>query len=120
MRLNFLALGGASCAPPSSSALSVLVHAPCEPSLTRLSHKPLQISAPRTTNTSRALRAGTGLLSILMSRAAPLVLPANAAAAKTLPATVIFLHGLGDTGRGWASAAVSWQKLMPHVKFVLP
>lgn len=33
-------------------------------------------------------------------------------------ATVIFLHGLGDTGNGWAP--VGQQLNIPHVKFIFP
>jgi len=33
-------------------------------------------------------------------------------------ATVIFLHGLGDTGRGWASEMASLR--LPHVKIICP
>lgn len=33
-------------------------------------------------------------------------------------ATVIFLHGLGDTGHGWATALASIR--IPHVKYVCP
>mmetsp|Transcript_27940 Transcript_27940/g.39434 ORF Transcript_27940/g.39434 Transcript_27940/m.39434 type:complete len:222 (-) Transcript_27940:158-823(-) len=36
------------------------------------------------------------------------------------PATVIVLHGLGDSGHGWSDAAGMWQKALPHCKFVLP
>ncbi|ORX90284.1 Phospholipase/carboxylesterase [Basidiobolus meristosporus CBS 931.73] len=35
-------------------------------------------------------------------------------------ATVIFLHGLGDSGNGWAPATAAIAPLLPHVKFVLP
>jgi predicted esterase len=35
-------------------------------------------------------------------------------------ATVIFLHGLGDSGAGWAPVTEHLRKLLPHVKFVLP
>ncbi|KXJ93742.1 Phospholipase/carboxylesterase/thioesterase [Microdochium bolleyi] len=37
-------------------------------------------------------------------------------------ATVIFLHGLGDTGHGWASAVENWRmrSRLNHVKFLLP
>lgn len=35
-------------------------------------------------------------------------------------ATVILLHGLGDTARGWADFAPMLQMQMPHVKFVFP
>jgi predicted esterase len=35
-------------------------------------------------------------------------------------AAVIFLHGLGDTGEGWRTAATQLAKRLPHVKFLLP
>ncbi|CAG8509040.1 4735_t:CDS:2 [Paraglomus occultum] len=35
-------------------------------------------------------------------------------------ATVFFLHGLGDTGSGWAPVADEIGRTMPHVKFILP
>jgi len=44
----------------------------------------------------------------------PVVIPAVA----RHTASVIFLHGLGDTGHGWA-AALQMQKL-PHVKYICP
>jgi len=34
--------------------------------------------------------------------------------------TVIFLHGLGDTGAGWSLNCEDMQTRNPHVKFVLP
>src|SRR4051812_47172051 len=35
-------------------------------------------------------------------------------------AAVIFLHGLGDTGDGWAPVAPVLATHLPHVKFVFP
>ncbi|KAL8387214.1 hypothetical protein RB595_010072 [Gaeumannomyces hyphopodioides] len=37
-------------------------------------------------------------------------------------ATVIFVHGLGDTGHGWASAVENWRRRskLDQVKFILP
>ncbi|KAI8051460.1 Phospholipase/carboxylesterase/thioesterase [Syncephalis plumigaleata] len=35
-------------------------------------------------------------------------------------ATVFFMHGLGDSGAGWAPATESLARHLPHVKFVLP
>ena len=35
-------------------------------------------------------------------------------------ATVIILHGLGDTGRGWSDFGPMLQASMPHIKFVFP
>ncbi|CAI4210836.1 unnamed protein product [Parascedosporium putredinis] len=52
------------------------------------------------------------------SRRASLIIPA---AAKHT-ATVIFAHGLGDTGYGWQSAVENWRRRqrLDHVKFILP
>ncbi|KAJ3215023.1 hypothetical protein HK099_006558 [Clydaea vesicula] len=48
-------------------------------------------------------------------------LPAKILNAKTQhTATVIFLHGLGDSGHGWAPVAEMLQPHMKHVKFILP
>jgi hypothetical protein len=51
-------------------------------------------------------------------RIAPLVFPA----ASQHTATVIFVHGLGDTGHGWASAVENWRRRekLSQVKFILP
>ncbi|KAL2753985.1 hypothetical protein ACRALDRAFT_1062958 [Sodiomyces alcalophilus JCM 7366] len=48
----------------------------------------------------------------------PLVFPA----AGRHTATVIFAHGLGDTGHGWASAVENWRRRqrLDEVKFILP
>ncbi|KAJ6515397.1 Phospholipase/carboxylesterase/thioesterase [Mycena sanguinolenta] len=35
-------------------------------------------------------------------------------------ATVIFVHGLGDTGNGWKPVAQMLSRELPHVKWVLP
>ncbi|KAJ6610411.1 Phospholipase/Carboxylesterase-domain-containing protein, partial [Mycena sp. CBHHK59/15] len=35
-------------------------------------------------------------------------------------ATVIFVHGLGDTGNGWKPVADMFRRDLPHVKWVLP
>ncbi|EFX02214.1 acyl-protein thioesterase 1 [Grosmannia clavigera kw1407] len=54
----------------------------------------------------------------MVSRAAPLVFPATA----RHTATVIFAHGLGDSGHGWAAAVENWRRRqrLEEVKFVLP
>lgn len=54
----------------------------------------------------------------MVSRAAPLVLPATA----RHTATVIFAHGLGDSGHGWVAAVENWRRRqrLEEVKFVLP
>lgn len=48
----------------------------------------------------------------------PLIFPA----VKTHTATVIFSHGLGDTGHGWASGVENWRRRerLDEVKFILP
>ncbi|KAI5467883.1 acyl-protein thioesterase 1 [Mariannaea sp. PMI_226] len=52
------------------------------------------------------------------NRLAPIVVPA----AKQHTATVIFAHGLGDTGHGWAGAVENWRRRqrLDEVKFILP
>lgn len=45
-------------------------------------------------------------------------LPAIVPAARKATAAVIFLHGLGDTGHGWAEALASIRT--PHVKYICP
>ena len=51
-------------------------------------------------------------------RLPPLIFPA----ATQHTATVIFVHGLGDTGHGWASAVENWRRRsrLSEVKFILP
>lgn len=44
--------------------------------------------------------------------------PAIVPAARKATAAVIFLHGLGDTGHGWAEAFASIRT--PHVKYICP
>ncbi|SCO78480.1 probable Acyl-protein thioesterase 1 [Fusarium oxysporum] len=53
-----------------------------------------------------------------VNRLAPLVIPA----AKQHTATVIFAHGLGDTGYGCAIAVENWRRgqQLDEVKFILP
>ncbi|KAL4062862.1 Phospholipase/carboxylesterase/thioesterase [Scleroderma yunnanense] len=46
----------------------------------------------------------------------PLIVPAE----QTHTATVIFVHGLGDTGYGWKPVADMLSRAMPHVKWILP
>uniref|UniRef100_A0A3B3XKB0 Acyl-protein thioesterase 1 n=1 Tax=Poecilia mexicana TaxID=48701 RepID=A0A3B3XKB0_9TELE len=45
-------------------------------------------------------------------------LPAIVPAARKATAAVIFLHGLGDTGHGWAEAFEGIR--IPHVKYICP
>ncbi|KDQ13022.1 hypothetical protein BOTBODRAFT_33906 [Botryobasidium botryosum FD-172 SS1] len=35
-------------------------------------------------------------------------------------ATVVFIHGLGDTGAGWSQVAEMLGSQLPHIKFILP
>ncbi|KAJ2457747.1 hypothetical protein GGF42_002494 [Coemansia sp. RSA 2424] len=41
-------------------------------------------------------------------------------ARSTHTASVIFIHGLGDSGHGWAPVAQQLARTQPHVKFILP
>ncbi|GJC97379.1 acyl-protein thioesterase 1 [Colletotrichum higginsianum] len=65
-----------------------------------------------------AVPAAPEAMSSSLARTAPLVFPA----AGKHTATVIFAHGLGDTGHGWASAVENWRRRqrLDEVKFVLP
>ncbi|KAJ7118590.1 Phospholipase/Carboxylesterase-domain-containing protein [Mycena crocata] len=54
-----------------------------------------------------------------MAAIAPLKFIAVPALAKHT-ATVIFVHGLGDTGAGWKPVADMFKSDLPHVKWVLP
>lgn len=47
---------------------------------------------------------------------APIVVPART----KHTATMIMLHGLGDTGDGWAGIAGEFAAQLPHVKFIFP
>ncbi|KAI1848263.1 hypothetical protein JX266_005976 [Neoarthrinium moseri] len=53
-----------------------------------------------------------------LKRLPPLLFPAT----KLHTATVIFVHGLGDTGAGWADAVQNWRRRsrLDEVKFILP
>ena len=57
-------------------------------------------------------------MSSITRRAPPLLFPATA----KHTATVIFIHGLGDTGHGWAGAVENWRRRqrLDEVKFILP
>jgi predicted esterase len=35
-------------------------------------------------------------------------------------ATVIFCHGLGDTGNGWSDVGIQLSPALPNVKFIFP
>ncbi|CAO3596253.1 unnamed protein product [Absidia cylindrospora] len=35
-------------------------------------------------------------------------------------ATVVFLHGLGDSGNGWSFLADELSGILPHIKWILP
>jgi len=48
--------------------------------------------------------------------AAPLVLDAK----QKHTGTIIFLHGLGDTGAGWADPMENIQSMLPYLKVILP
>ena len=35
-------------------------------------------------------------------------------------ATVVLMHGLGDSADGWQSMAEQWASVFPYIKFILP
>ena len=53
-----------------------------------------------------------------LRRLPPLLFAPN----KKHTASVIFLHGLGDSGHGWADAVENWRRRskLDEVKFILP
>jgi hypothetical protein len=75
-------------------------------------------SLTTTTTITDASRTTTPLTMASVRRTAPLVFPAVG----RHTATVIFAHGLGDTGNGWASAVEHWRRRqkLDEVKFILP
>lgn len=56
-------------------------------------------------------------LPLKMGQAGGLVLPAAFAKHS---ATVILLHGLGDSAEGLEDLAQAWRQQLPHIKFILP
>lgn len=52
----------------------------------------------------------------MLSVTAPLIIEATA----THTASLIFLHGLGDSGLGWAPVARDFARQFPFMKFILP
>lgn len=53
-----------------------------------------------------------------MAAIAPIIVPATRSVPHT--ATIVFLHGLGDTGAGWKQVAQMLSQQVPHIKWVLP
>lgn len=75
-------------------------------------------SSQQDTPSADASRSTTAPAMASVRRTAPLVFPAIG----RHTATVIFAHGLGDTGNGWASAVEHWRRRqkLDEVKFILP
>jgi len=55
-------------------------------------------------------------ISPAMAYRAPLVIEATG----KHTASVLILHGLGDSGHGWGSLFQGMKSLLPHVKWILP
>ncbi|POR32667.1 Uncharacterized protein TPAR_07089 [Tolypocladium paradoxum] len=102
---------------PSLSAVPLHFAAASEPSS---AHSPADHLATRVSTDGHHQQppTTTSAMSSSIRRAAPLVFPA----ASRHTATVIFVHGLGDTGAGWADAVEHWQRRhrLDEIKFVLP
>lgn len=83
-------------------------------------HRPAAYQHP--SPTLRETPANTVVMSAASTssvrRAAPLVFPA----VSRHTATVIFVHGLGDTGHGWSDAVEMWRRRqkLNEIKFILP
>jgi hypothetical protein len=76
-------------------------------------HCPGNSPAPLSTSPRRRSNMSSSI-----TRLPPLLFPATA----RHTATVIFIHGLGDTGHGWAGAVENWRRRqrLDEVKFILP
>jgi predicted esterase len=61
--------------------------------------------------------AAAGSMPSSLKYRAPIVVPARQ---QPHTATVVVLHGLGDTGDGWAGAAPELAAALPHARFVFP
>jgi hypothetical protein len=63
-------------------------------------------------------RSPSSTANMSLRRLPPLLFPA----ASRHTATVIFVHGLGDTGYGWADTVENWRRRsrLNEVKFILP
>jgi hypothetical protein len=76
---------------------------------------PVSCSYVPQTHDSRVLRLKGGRdVRHNMAAASPVVVPAKSSHS----ATVIWLHGLGDSGSGWAP--IAQQLSLPHVKWIFP
>jgi predicted esterase len=67
------------------------------------------------------------MVALVLALAAPttaassrLAEPRAFGSSKSTTSTLIMLHGLGDTGNGWADFAQLVRKQLPHVKVLLP
>jgi lysophospholipase-2 len=62
-------------------------------------------------------KAAANMSSPTLRYRSPIVIPARQ---QPHTATVIVLHGLGDTGDGWAGAAPELAQALPHARFIFP
>jgi hypothetical protein len=91
------------------------VHRPASKPLADLSSSEETSTHSQAATSFRSLAAK---MSASANRGAPLIFPA----VSRHTATVIFSHGLGDTGHGWVSAVEHWRRRqkLDEVKFILP
>ena len=85
---------------------------------TILSETSLSTTTSISTSTSHPSITNTDNMASAISRRTPLIFKAVG----KHTATVIFTHGLGDTGQGWAQAVHHWRNNseLDEIKFVLP
>jgi lysophospholipase II len=118
-----VALAGIMLARLSSGSLRTSVAASPPPPLRAASAAAVAAVArnntatPRPSVAAKSSTAANANMSSLRYRS-PIVIPAQNGRPHT--ATVIVLHGLGDTGDGWAGAAPELGAALPHARFVFP
>jgi lysophospholipase-2 len=79
---------------------------------------PLKPKAALKRSANLSTKAATNMSSSQTLRyRSPIVIPARQ---QPHTATVIVLHGLGDTGDGWAGAAPELAQALPHARFIFP
>ncbi|RYG52148.1 hypothetical protein EON67_01845 [archaeon] len=89
---------------------------------TRLSLSGLALSLSLSSAAAQPASAAASFHSSSMAskRIPPNVVIRGSKAAPPPTATVILMHGLGDTADGWVDAAEFMARSLPHVQFVLP
>ncbi|KAF8067258.1 acyl-protein thioesterase 1 [Scenedesmus sp. PABB004] len=101
----------------ATAAVASRIAAPTAAARPRAAAPPPTTGAPRGPAAPRAFASGAGgMASQALKYREPIVF--NARDKHT--GTVIMLHGLGDSGDGWAPVGAEWAPDLRHVKFIFP